>query len=286
MKKILVPTDFSKPAQWAMEVATGIAKKAKGQIILMHILEQPTSGSFNVEGQITDDESSWEDKIFTAKLIERSKSQLEEVAKYAEEAGVFVKCELRMGNPFHGIRTVIAEHKVDLVVMGTSGRSKSEEMLVGSNTEKVVRHSKCPVLTVHQKPEGKDFVNIVYASSLNEHEKGFAQVVKNAQEMYKAKIHLVRINTPMNFQPDHEVKRVMKDFASKLNLQNYTMNVFNDRSEEEGILRFAASVNADLIAMATHGRTGFARVLAGSIAEEVVNHSNRPVLTYVTPEGY
>jgi nucleotide-binding universal stress UspA family protein len=286
MKKILVPTDFSKPAQWAMEVATGIAKKAKGQIILMHILEQPTSGSFNVEGQITDDESSWEDKIFTAKLIERSKTQLEEVAKYAEDAGVFVKCELRMGNPFHGIRTVIAEHKVDLVVMGTSGRSKFEEMLVGSNTEKVVRHSKCPVLTVHQKPDGKDFANIVYASSLNEHEKAFAQVVKNAQEMYKAKVHLVRINTPMNFQPDHEVKRVMKDFASKLNLQDYTMNVFNDRSEEEGILRFAASVNADLIAMATHGRTGFAHVLAGSIAEEVVNHSNRPVLTYVTPEGY
>jgi nucleotide-binding universal stress UspA family protein len=286
MKKILVPTDFSKPAQWAMEVATGIAKKAKGQIILIHILEQPTSGSFNVEGQINDDESSWEDKIFTAKLIEKSKAQLEEAAKFAEDAGVFVKCELRMGNPFHGIRTVIAEHQVELVVMGTSGRSKFDEMLVGSNTEKVVRHSKCPVLTVHQKPNGKDFANIVYASGLNDREKAFAQVVKNAQEMYKAKIHLVRINTPMNFQPDHEVKRVMKDFASKLNLQDYTMNVFNDRSEEEGILRFAASVNADLIAMATHGRTGFAHVLVGSIAEDVVNHSNRPVLTYVTPEAY
>jgi nucleotide-binding universal stress UspA family protein len=170
--------------------------------------------------------------------------------------------------------------------MGTSGHSKFEEMIVGSNTEKVVRHAKCPVLTVHEKPDGKDFVNIVYASCLNDNEKAFAAVVQNAQEMYNAKIHLVRINTPMNFQPDHEVKRVMQEFARKVKLKDYTMNVFNDRSEEEGILHFASSVNADLIAMATHGRTGFARVLVGSITEDVVNHASKPVLTFVTPTLY
>lgn len=285
MKKILVPTDFSKPAQWAFEVAISIARKAQGQIILLHIVEQPTAESFNVEGQINDD-NGWEDKLFTYKLIEKDKTQLEMLAQLAEDAGVSVTCELRLGNPFHGMRTIITKHKVDLVVMGTSGRSKFEEMIVGSNTERVVRYAKCPVLTVHERPTGKDFANIVYASSLNENEKAFAEVVKNAQEIYEAKIHLVRINTPMNFQPDHIAKKVMRDFANKLRLQNYTLNVFSDRSEEEGILHFAASVNADLIAMATHGRTGFAHVLVGSIAEDVVNHASKPVLTYVTPDLY
>lgn len=285
MKKILVPTDFSKPAQWALEVATGIARKAKGQIILLHIVEQPTSHSFNIEGQVESQEG-WEDKVFTLKLIERNKKQLEEAARFAEDAGIVVKCELRLGNPFHGMREVITGHAVDLVVMGTSGHTKFEEMIVGSNTEKVVRYAKCPVLTVHEKPSGKEFVNIVYATCLNENEKAFSAVVSSAQEMYGATVHLVRINTPMNFQPDHIVKRTMQDFARKLMLQNYTLNVFSDRSEEEGILHFAASINADLIAMATHGRTGFAHVLVGSIAEDVVNHSNRPVLTYVTPGSY
>ena len=285
MKKILVPTDFSKPAQWALEVATGIARKAKGQIILLHIVEQPTSDSFNVEAQIQEQEG-WEDKLFTLKLIERNKTQLKEAAKVAEDEGIVVKRELRMGNPFHGMRTVITDHEVDLVVMGTSGRTKFEEMLVGSNTEKVVRYAKCPVLTVHEKPLRKEFSNIVYATCLNENEKAFSGVVRNAQEMYGATVHLVRVNTPMNFQPDHIVKRIMHDFARKLKLQNYTLNVFSDRSEEEGILHFAAGIDADLIAMATHGRTGFAHVLAGSIAEDVVNHSSRPVLTYVTPDLY
>ncbi|MBT1699271.1 universal stress protein [Fulvivirgaceae bacterium PWU4] len=285
MKKILVPYDFSKPAQWALQTAIGVAKKAKARIILLHIVEQPTSESFNVEGQINND-GGWEDKLFTLKLIEKNKGQLEDAARLVEDEGIFVTCELRLGNPFHGIRTVITDSQADLVVMGTSGRSKLEEMIVGSNTEKVVRYAKCPVLTVHEEPNGKDFVNIVYASCLSENETEFASVVKNAQEMYNATIHLVRINTPMNFRSDHEVKKVMRDFARKLKLENYTINVFSDRSEEEGILHFASSVNADLIAMATHGRTGFAHVLVGSIAEDVVNHAQRPVLTYVTPELY
>lgn len=285
MKKILVPTDFSKPAQWALEVATKIAKKAKAQLVLLHIVEQPTSESFNVEAQVSAGDG-WEDKLFTLKLIEKNKAQLEAAAKLAEEAGVSVKCELKLGNPFHGMKTVVAEHGVDLVVMGTSGRSKFEEVVVGSNTERVVRYAKCPVLTVHEKPSDKDFANIVYATSMNENEKAFADVVKNAQELYKAKVHLVRINTPMNFQPDHLSMKVMKDFVKKINLQNYTLNVFSDRSEEEGILHFAEAINADLIAMATHGRTGFAHVLVGSIAEDVVKHSGRPVLTYVTPNLY
>jgi len=282
MKKILVPTDFSKPAEWALEVAIDIAKKAKGQIILLHIVDQPTSDSFNVEGQVMSD-LGWEDKLFTLKLIEKDRGQLEDTTRIVEGAGVAVRSVLRLGNPYHGIKTVITEQEVDLVVMGTSGRSKFAEIMVGSNTEKVVRYAKCPVLTVHEKPSSRDFKNIVYASSLNENEKAFAEVVRNTQEMYRATVHLVRINTPMNFQPDHIAKKAMADFARKIRLQDFTLSVYNDISEEDGILHFAASINADLIAMATHGRTGFAHVLVGSIAEDVVNHSIKPVLTYVTP---
>jgi nucleotide-binding universal stress UspA family protein len=90
----------------------------------------------------------------------------------------------------------------------------------------------------------------------------------------------------MNFRSDTEALELIDIFAKRLHLKNYTLRVFNDHSEEEGILHFASSIGADLIAMATHGRTGFAHVLAGSIAEDVVNHASRPVLTYVTSTAY
>jgi nucleotide-binding universal stress UspA family protein len=281
MKKILVPTDFSNPAQWALEVAILISKKTAAKIVLLHTVDEVASESFNVEGQVsTDDE--WEDRVFSMKLIEKSKAQLKETAQLIEAEGVEIKTELRIGDPFHEMEEIIKNNEVDLVVMGTSGHSKIEGQSVGSNTQKVVRYAKCPVLTVHQKPLNRRFDNIVYASSLSEGEHAFAEVLKSIQDIYDSTIHLVRINTPMNFQSDHLVKRDMQAFAHKLRLRKCTLNIFSDMSEEEGIVHFSTSINADLITMATHGRTGLSHLLTGSIAEDVVNISAKPVLTYVT----
>lgn len=281
MKKILVPTDFSKPATLASDVAIDIARKAGGEVILLHVVEGAGSSSINIEGEATY-EGSWEDKIFTLKMIEKAKKQMVKFAADPRFNDVKVRQELRMGSPFHGMNAIITERKVDLVVMGTAGRSDLEQMIIGSNTEKVVRHSHCPVLTVHNKPARKEFKNIVYATSMNKEEEVFSRIVRRTQQLYDSTVHLVRVNTPGNFQRDSIVKKYMQDFAKKLQLKNYTINVYNDVTEEEGIVYFADSIDADLIAMATHGRTGFAHVLAGSIAEDVVSHSRRPVLTFVT----
>ncbi len=280
MKKILVPTDFSKSAQIATDVARDIAKKSGAEITFLHVVEEASGSSFNVTGEINLG-NNMEERMFNLALIKKAKKQMETLISSPSLADVKVRAELRVGTPFHGMRTIITEKKVDLVVMGTAGHTKSEEMIIGTNTEKVVRHAKCPVLTVQKKPATTNFKNIVYATAMNKNEEVFARVVKQTQDMYNSTVHLVRINTPGNFQRDVVAKKYMSDFAKKLMLKNYTINVFNDLSEEEGIIYFADSINADLIAMATHGRTGFAHVLAGSIAEDVVSHAKRPVLTYV-----
>lgn len=281
MKKILVPTDFSKTAQIATDVAIDVAKKANAQLILLHVIEEASGTSFNITGEVKVS-GGWENKLFTMKMIERAQKQMTKLYDQIRDNGIKVKQELRVGTAFHGMRDILTEQKVDLVVMGTAGRTQLEEMIIGTNTEKVVRHSKCPVLTVHKKPLTTDFKNVVYATSMSKDEEVFSRVVRNTQQIYGSTIHLVRINTPGNFQRDAVVKKSMEDFAKKLQLKNYTINIFNDLSEEEGIIYFADSIHADLIAMATRGRTGFAHVIAGSIAEEVVSHAKRPVLTFVT----
>jgi nucleotide-binding universal stress UspA family protein len=281
MKKILVPTDFSKSAQVATEVARDIAKKAGSELIFLHVIEEATGGSFNVEGEFGKYGGDPESRLFTMQLIKKAKKQMENLLSNSMFDGIKVKSELKIGTPFHGMRTIITEKKVDLVVMGTAGQSKVQEMIIGTNTEKVVRQAKCPVLTVQKKPATTDFKNIVYATAMSKDEEIFARVVKRTQDMYNATVHLVRINTPANFQRDVVARKYMQDFAKRLMLKNYTINVYNDMTEEEGIVYFADSIDADLITMATHGRTGFAHVLAGSIAEDVVSHSKRPVLTFV-----
>jgi nucleotide-binding universal stress UspA family protein len=280
MKNILVPTDFSKISISALEVAVEIAKKSNSEITVLHVVEEAGEGSFSIAGEWQTN-TNWTDKLFTLKLLEKAKAQLEKLVLDSRFSSVKVNGELRLGNAFHGMRTIIVEQKVDLVVMGTRGRSKLEEMVIGSNTERVVRHAKCPVLSIHKKPAKINFKNIVYATAMHKDEEVFSRMIKNTQKIYDSTIHLVRINTPSDFQRDYVVRDYMEKFAKRLGLKNYTINIFNDITEEDGIIYFAESIDADLIAMATHGRTGFAHVMAGSIAEDVVGHAKRPVLTFV-----
>lgn len=74
--------------------------------------------------------------------------------------------------------------------------------------------------------------------------------------------------------------KLIKEFVRFNELQNYTINIYNDKVEEDGIIYFAQDIEADLIALATHGRTGLLHLLSGSIAEDVVNHAKRPVWTF------
>lgn len=279
MKKILVPTDFSRNANIATAVAADIARKGGGEIILLHVIEEVTSGSFNAEGEVSS--GDMEDKLFNFRLIGKARKQLEKAVLDPSIRDVKVDGELRVGNPFHGIRTVLGQKKFDLVVMGTAGHTKLEEMLIGTNTEKIVRLSKCPVLTVNKKPTTTNFKDIVYATAMAKEEEVFSRIVRRTQQMYNSNIHLVRINTPADFQRDYTTKDAMNRFAKKLGLKNYTISVYNDMNVEEGVIRFADGIDADMIAMATHGRTGFAHLLAGSVAEDVVGHAKRPVLTFV-----
>ncbi len=279
MKKILVPTDFSKASINAIEVAYDIAKRSGASITMLHVIEEVGTDSYSVVGQGRP--SNIDESLFMVEMIRKSRKQLEKLVTDPKYKDVRIEGELRIGNAFHGMRTIITDHKVDLVVMGTRGHTKLEEMVIGSNTERVVRQMRCPVLSVHNKPSKLDFKNIVYATAMSKDEEVFSRIVKRTQQIYNSTVHLVRINTPGDFQRDKVVKDYMEKFAKKLQLKNYTVNVYNDLTTEEGIIYFADSINADLVCMATHGRTGFAHVMAGSIAEDVVGQSKRPVLTFV-----
>jgi nucleotide-binding universal stress UspA family protein len=283
MKTILVPTDFSNYAQWALRMAATLARQAKCSILLLHVVEHPINDSFNVEGQVSTD-AGWEDKLYMLKLIERAKKELAQATAELASQGIASKTILRMGNPFHAINHEVLAQEADLVVMGVAGESIVKDLTHGSNTDKVIRLVKCPVLTVSEDPGNKTFGDIVYATSLAEEERNFGYVVKNIQQLFNSTIHLVRINTPMIFKPDREVLPVMEKFAEDLNLGNFIIHTPSDIDAETGIVHFASKVNASLICMTTHGYRGLKLLFMGSIAENVIRHTGKPVLTWVMQE--
>jgi len=104
--------------------------------------------------------------------------------------------------------------------------------------------------------------------------------VKELQNFFKATIHVLFVNTPAVFTTDAKTKPALVRFAKRFMLKNFTLNVYNDIDEEQGIINFSREINADLVAMRTHGRRGLAHIATGSIAEDVVNHIGCPIWTF------
>ena len=85
---------------------------------------------------------------------------------------------------------------------------------------------------------------------------------------------------PNNFKSTEVSKKIMADFVGSFNVSDYTTHIYNDTNVEKGILNFSKSINADLIGMSTHGRKGLSHFFNGSISEDLVNHAQRPVVTF------
>jgi nucleotide-binding universal stress UspA family protein len=272
MKKILVPTDFSTQAENALKVAAQLAKKHKCEIYLLHVLEIPLH---KVDALST--YNNLPEAVYFMKLAHK---QFEELKgkDYLKKLKVHEHVEFQ--EIFKGIFHQCEKHNIDLVIMGSNGANGLKEMLIGSNTEKVVRTSEAPVMVV--KTEHKSFKtdHFVFASDFkDENKKPFEKAIEFAN-IFDSKIHLLMVNTPNNFITTEEAQSRMQNFVEVFKFSNYTLNVYNDMTIEKGIMNFSQSIQAHLIGMSTHGRQGISQFFNGSVSEDLVNHAKRPVITF------
>ena len=274
MKIILVPCDFSQLAIDAYRYALDIASQSKGVVHLLHVAEYPV-GREPILTSIAEMEENLIQDIHAKIAIEFDKI----TSLYFNE-NVTVISEMEFGIPSKKILNYILDHSIDLVVMGSHGTRGLHELLIGSNAEKIVRTASVPVLVLKnyfQTP----IKNIVFPNTFDiEFQEDLVVQIMALQDFFNAQIHLLWINTPFNLISESVIHTKLKDFASHYSIKNYTTNVISSRNEEGGILNFAKSVGSDLIAMGTHGRKGIKHLLLGSVAEDVMNHSDILIWTY------
>ncbi|MFC5194579.1 universal stress protein [Bizionia hallyeonensis] len=272
MKKILVPTDFSKEAEQALKVAAQLAKKHDSEIYLLHMLELPLD-----QVDALSQYSELPEAMFFMKLAHQ---KFEKTMSQDYLNDIVIHETVDFNQTFTGITNTCKEHGIDLIVMGSHGANGFKEMFIGSNTEKVVRTAESPVLVIKNEHDNFEINDFVFASDFKNDNKGtYKQAIKLAEAL-DAKIHLLFVNTANNFVTTDVAKGRILDFISGNDFENYTISIYNDDSVEKGILNFSHVVGADLIGISTHGRQGIAHFFNGSISEDLVNHAKRPVVTF------
>lgn len=277
MKTIIVPIDFSENSEYALQAAAILAKKFDAHILAVHMLELSTVHAYGRETQ-----SDRMEKAFF--YTKRAENEFKIFLNKAYLNDISVTPIIRHYKVFSELGEVAAEKQADLIVMGSKGSSGLSEFFLGSNTEKVVRHSEIPVMVIKNPPKDWKIEKVVFASDFSEQSVASFQNTATMLAPLNVELQLLHVNLPNeSFMSTDEMEQKVASFLQKADgNQKRLSDVYyiSDKSAEEGIMKYASKVNADLIAIPTHGRTGLSRFFQGSISESIANHGDIPLLTF------
>jgi len=276
MKTILVPTDFSKCSLYGLDFARRIAEK-KGATIHLFNAALTTSYYYASDPFVIAPPASVMSQSINESLKKNSRAGLQKISRMKSLSGVNVITHTEVTTNLHyEILDYADKIKADIIVMGTKGASNLKDILIGSTAERVARFSTRPVLVI-PSPVKSDPRKIVFASDFTGEAYAIFPFIRRFSEIFGAEIYLLKVNTTQQFKPTGEDRKLIEKFKNKFG-KNLNSEIYNDYMKEEGILNYSNQINADIIAIGTHGKKGLARFLKQNVSEGVIRLSSRPVL--------
>lgn len=275
--------------------AVALAEKVGAAVTLVHIVEFPPPPPMPGMRAVT---LSPQD----SRIAKQAAVRLKTLARRQTKGKLNLIPILRTGNSLHGIITAARQRAPDLIVMATHGYTAAKRVLLGSTTERVVRHAPCPVLTVPARMTSRrtgkmppldlkkilvpiDFSKtsetaLPWAASLAAESNGeliLLHVVQKFPIDYLLGHELMNETiTPLMKQSEAELKQMGERLSKSKGLKVSEMVRAGKPFKE--ICSAAQKLAADLIVLTTRGYTGLKHVWLGSTAERVIRHASRPVL--------
>lgn len=285
-RKILCPVDFSAGSRQALRVAVQLAEDARGELRLAHVWHVP-SLAFAAEHPYP--------ASAIASMVTASREELAKAVKEAEGLGAHrLSSVLLEGLPWQALCDALeADPEIDLVVMGTHGRTGFRRVLLGSVAEKLVRLAPCSVLVVRGRADAPVRRHVLCPVDLSEGSKRAAELAASLAGAAGARLTLLHVlQLPSAHGPDLSLPSYLED------IEGAAIRMLD---EWAGTLRVTAKVtvatrtaigspsaeiltaldtdpSVDLVVVGSHGRKGIGRLLLGSVAEQVVRHAPCPVL--------
>ncbi len=281
--RILVPTDFSKASSAALAHARTLAASTGAAVHLLHVLDSASLAT------VLTDPYDYENA---------GCEQLQRRLSGESPGGILVV--QRSEAPADEITRYARVHNIDLIVMGTHGRGRIAHLVLGSVAEKVARTAPCPVLTMREMPHtpGRHRPRLLVPTDFGPCSDAALGFAKRLAAKTRGSVYLLHVieHRPMSVTFGAELsaseslharrdqaenarielgRRMLADSWSRMAM---TGNIVCGASAAM-ISAYAADQAFDLIVMGTHGRSGIAHLLMGSIAESVIRIAPCPVLT-------
>ena len=271
--KILVPIGFSEQSLIALGQAFNLAKIKNSDVVLLSVIEDQNM----MQSLFLDDKSD--------ELKAKVKKKLEEVAvQYSLKYGVDVDTMVAKGRVYEQINKVAEMISADLIVMGTNGASDGMKKFIGSNAEKVVRLSHCPVITIKGKDHRDGCENIILPLDLEKQTKEKVTYALEYARYWNATIRLVSVVLRDNQQVRerlikniNQVKQFVIDAGVKCTAELVEGGV--KQTLGDFIFEYEKKFDADLIMIMTKKEELSLSNNISVTARYVINNSAIPVMS-------
>ena len=290
-KKILVPLDGSELAEAALPYAEELAGRLGSEVILIHVYES------------ADEKHHRMHELYIQKMVEATKRGVKSRLGKGQDKEAVVKSALLVGHPAEQIVDYAEEEDIGLILMVTHGRSGIRRWVLGNVASKVATATKRPVALIRaaegKKARKKVAIGRVLLPLDGSKESEVAvPLIEELAAKLETEVVLLHVIAPTYFAYSIPGESVEMPFTAedmkqhKEKAEHYLATVvsafkqkgINVRSEvivgtaAEEILSLADEIQADMVAMSTHGRSGIRRWAFGSIADKVLHAANTPVL--------
>ncbi|RJS97636.1 universal stress protein [Halococcus sp. IIIV-5B] len=286
--RILIPTDGSEGALAAARHGLALATTFESQVHLLSVVDERTYSS-----SIADVDSAVRDQ---REAFERAATEaVRTLEELADETPVTCHTAVEHGVPHAVIASYLDRHDIDLVSMGTHGRTGLDRLLVGSVTERIVRTSDVPVLTTRPEADERDgYDRVLIPTDGSEAAAAAIEHGLAVADRYDARVHALSVvdvsgllGAPdVGMSPDlvdawtEYGERAVSEVAERAADRGLDVTTAVEQGlPYRAILDYTRQEGIDLVTMGTQGRTGLERYLLGSVTERVVRTSDVPVLT-------
>jgi nucleotide-binding universal stress UspA family protein len=271
MKTILCPTDFSKNAANAAEYACALGETFSSHVILFHAYESPavfTSAEFTI--------------IKDAKAIIRDDAQ-KKLKSLKQKLGkkypqVTLETELAMGAGYDKVVSASLRNNTDAIVMGTTGNSKVERLLMGSTTSRVIQNAECAVLCIPGEARFSGIKKIVFATDMHEDNITSAMTIAAFAMNFGADIVFVFVDDKHLVHAEEDISKMTRKIRSRVKYPKISGFISKNTSITRGIEYFLKKYPADMLVMFAHHKHFPGTIFNQSITKMMSYQTHIPLL--------
>lgn len=271
MNLILCPTDFSRNATNAIQYAAALANNISARLIIIHVYDKPVMFSDAPLTRIA--AASAQIKANAEKKMKQLVAKLK--TKYKNVAFEVLSKD---GLPEEKLIKVAEKLGVDMIVMGSTGTSKLERLLIGSTTARIMRDAPCPVLSIPKNAIFDGIKKIVFATDLNEDNINSASMISIFAKKFDAEISFVYVDDKHLLHSDEQIAAMTQKIRKRVKYAKISGYVSKNTSVTKGIEYFLKKKPADILVMFTHARHFPDTMFNTSITKMMSHQANIPLL--------